>query len=189
MLVDLRLDGIGAGERRVFGHQRSRCAERESGDIPQWLQRGWAHASLGHERVETIEVPLLLGRHPRDELGFRAIPAEHGELAGVDSRRAIFAGLVDPQPRCAVGPPVAGTPPAHRRDAFASRNAIVAAPEREMIAFHPAIEMPRNDHCTSSQRTRGAWVICFRRSAVDAPGCTVAVQTVNPWKILASTPA
>src|SRR4051795_3537268 len=77
MLVDLGLDGIGAGERRLFGHQRSRCAERESGDIPQWLQRGWAHASLRHERVEPVEVPLLLRRHARNELGFRTIPAEH----------------------------------------------------------------------------------------------------------------
>src|SRR3954451_17663788 len=65
MLVDLGFDRIGAGERRLFGHQRSRSAECEPGDVPQGLQRGRAHASLSHKRVETIEVPLFLRRHPR----------------------------------------------------------------------------------------------------------------------------
>ncbi len=52
---------------------------------------------------------------------------------------------------------------------------ISAAPPSDRIAFQPAIEMPRNRNCTSSQRTSGAWVICFRSSAVLAP-LVVAAQ-------------
>jgi len=59
-------------------------------------------------------VPLLLRRHARDELGFGAIAAEHRELAGVDAGRAIFAGLVDAQHRCAIGPPFTGAPSGRR---------------------------------------------------------------------------
>ena len=36
--------------------------------------------------------------------------AEHGELAGIDAGRAIFAGLVDAQHRRDVGARVAGAP-------------------------------------------------------------------------------
>ena len=34
MLVDLGLDSVGAGERRLLGHERGRGAEREAGDVP-----------------------------------------------------------------------------------------------------------------------------------------------------------
>ena len=73
MPVDLGLDRVGAGERRFLRHQRGRRAEREAGDVPQRLKRGRAHPPLGHQRVEALEVPLLLRRHARDQLGFGAI--------------------------------------------------------------------------------------------------------------------
>ena len=59
MAVDLGLDRIGAGERGLFRHQGGGRAEREAGDVPHRLQRGRANAPLGHQLVETLEVPLL----------------------------------------------------------------------------------------------------------------------------------
>ena len=101
MTVDLRLDRIGAGQRRLLRHQSGRRAEREAGDVPQRLKRGRPNPPLGHQRVEALKMPLLLRRHARDQLGFGAVAAQHGELAGVDAGRAIFAGLVDAQHRSA----------------------------------------------------------------------------------------
>ena len=40
MLVDLGLDGIGAGQRRFFGHECGRRAKGEAGDVPHRLQGG-----------------------------------------------------------------------------------------------------------------------------------------------------
>ena len=101
MAIDLGLDGVGAGERGLLGHQRGDCAERKAGDVPHRLKRGRAHPALGHQRIEAVQMALFLRGHARDQLGFRAIAAKHGELAGIDPRRAIFAGLVDAQHRIA----------------------------------------------------------------------------------------
>src|SRR4051794_4030634 len=114
-------------------------------------------------------MPLLLRRHSGDQLGFRAVAAKDGELPGIDPGCAIFAGLVDAQHRGAVRAAVAGAPAGHARRAFHDKARITAAPPSEMIAFHPAMEMPRNDHWTWSQRTIGAWTIARRRSAVLEP--------------------
>ena len=167
--VDFSLDGVGASERRFFGHQRGCCAKRETRDIPQWLERGRANPPFGHQPVEPAEMPLLLSRHSRNELGFRAIGPEHRELSRIDSRRSIFAGLVDPKHRRRVSATISRAPGRHARLPLNDRSRISAAPPSERIAFHPAIEIPRKRNCTSSQRTRGAWVNCFRSSAVLAP--------------------
>src|SRR5438309_1347743 len=131
---------------------------------------------------------LLLSRHPRDQLGFRTIAAEHRELARIDSGCTIFAGLIDAQHRIGVGTSVAGAPAAHARLPRSVSTEISAAPPKESIAFHPAIDMPRKRNCTSSQRTSAAWVICCSSSAV-LPLFDRAVHCVKPSKILASTPA
>ena len=185
MSVDLGLDRVGAGQRRFLGHQRGRRAEREAGDVPQRLERGRAHAPLGHQRVEAVEMPLLLRRHARDQLGFGAIAAgappagrrrsgsRHIRRPGrrAASRRGRGAGRLDASRSW--------------RAALRLRKAISAAPPSERMAFQPAIEMPRNDHCTWSQRTSGV--------AEDVPASgaplPVAVQAVRPSKIPSSTPA
>jgi len=145
-----------------------------------------AHAEI---RPEPVEVPPLLLGHARHQLGFGAIAPKNRQLARVDSRRAIFARLIDAQHRIAVAAPIAWPPAAHPRRRLRLRNRIIAAPLREMMAFHPASEMPRKRYCTSSHRTRGACVICLSRSAVLPPPVIVDVQVVKPSKILASTPA
>ncbi|MBA2771931.1 MAG: disulfide bond formation protein B [Sphingomonas sp.] len=66
--------------------------------------------------------------------------------------------------------------------------AIAAAALKEMMAFHPAREMPRNDHCTWSQRISGTRINCSNSSALLA-ALAVVVQLVTPSKILSSTPA
>jgi hypothetical protein len=57
-----------------------------------------------------------------------------------------------------------------------------------MIAFHPAIEMPKNSNCTWSQRVSGAAMIESSRSAVVPPDA-VLVHWVKPLNTFASTPA
>src|SRR5262249_36317061 len=152
------------------------------------LERGRADAPFAHQMIEALEVPFFLRRHPRDQFGFGAIAPQHGELPGVDPGRAIFAGLVDPQHRGAVGTAIAGAPAAHSFDPFSVRRVMTAAPLSEMIAFQPAIERPRNDHWIWSQRISGAPTICLSSSSVVA-AWAVDVQVVKPSKILSSTPA
>ena len=91
--------------------------KREAGDVPERLEQGRADLPLGHQRVEALEVALFLARHAGDEVRRGRALAEHGELAGVDARRAIFAGLVDAQHRGAVDLAVAGA-----RRSFAARS-------------------------------------------------------------------
>src|SRR5687767_8810053 len=123
---------------------------------------------------------LLLRRHTRDLVRGGRIAGEHRQLPGIDARRAIFAGLVDPQHRFPVEPLVARLP-AH---AFLHASAAIApAPSSEMIAFHPAMEIPTNDHCTWSQRTSGTLIMS---SSVAAP---VVVQRVMPSHQPSPTPA
>src|SRR6476659_3577306 len=188
MAINLGFHRIGAGERRFLRHQRGRRAEREAGDVPQRLERRRAHPAFGDQLVEAGEMAFFLRRHARDELGFRTVAAKDRQLPGVDARRAIFAGLVDAQHGCGVRPPVAGPPAGHARLERRLRRRISAAPPSERMAFHPAIEMPRKRNWTSSQRTKGAWVICLSKSAVLAPFAK-AVHWVKPSKIFASTPA
>src|SRR6478752_8190199 len=108
---------------------------------------------------------LFLRSHARNQLGFGAIAAEHGKLPRVNAGRAIFSGLVDAEHRGAVGQPVTGAPAAHARRPRNVRSRISKAPPSESIAFQPASVMPRKRNCTSSQRTSGACVISFSKSA------------------------
>lgn len=77
--------------------------------------------------------------------------AEHGELAGIDAGRAIFAGLIDAQHGRDVGGSVTRTPGgrcfAHAAFGLRRLSHRIAAAERvETIAFQPAMEMPSHDH-------------------------------------------
>ena len=65
------------------------------------------------------------------------------------------------------------------RGRFRLSHRITNAAASERIAFHPAIEMPRNDHCTSSQRTSGAAMIGLKKSSADA-AADGAVHWVKP---------
>ena len=88
MAVDFGLNGVGARERGLFGHQRCCSTQGKARDVPQRLKRGWPHAPLGHQLIEAGEVPLLLRRHACDQLGFRAVTAKHRQLTGVDLKEA-----------------------------------------------------------------------------------------------------
>ena len=91
--------------------------------------------------------------------------AKHRELAGIDARRAIFAGLVDPHHRCAVG--LGGRRGASRSCARVPCSISQAidrrAAERQdrVPAGHRNAE--EGDHCTWSQRTSGAFMICVEQ--------------------------
>ena len=65
---------------------------------------------------------------------------------------------------------------------------IINAEQSERIAFHPAIEMPRNDHWISSQRISGVAITDFNISST-LPPAALEVHWVKPSKYLSSTPA
>ena len=94
--VDLGLDRVGAGKRCFLRHQRGRRTEREPGNVPQGLEQGRANATLDHQMVEAVQVPLFLRRHAGHQLRFRTIGPQHRKLARIDAGGAIFACLVDP---------------------------------------------------------------------------------------------
>src|SRR3546814_9570610 len=109
--------------------------------------------------------------------------------------RAIFAGLIDADHGVLVGAAVTGTPARGRRSyAVAGRgrlrlsHRITNADEIDNNAFQPAIEMPRNDHWTWSQRISGVAMILASRSALDPPDIE-AVHAVMPSNTPISTPA
>ena len=90
--------------------QGRRRAQRVAGNRPEGLEEGRADAALGEQGVEMGEMDLLLRGHAGDDRGGFVAVAEHGELAGIDAGRAIFAGLVDAQHRRGVGARLAGAP-------------------------------------------------------------------------------
>ena len=148
--VDFGLDCFGAGHRRFLANQRRSSTQRKAGNPPDRLEQGWAHSPLRHQLVEPLEVTLLLHRHSRHSLRRGRIGTQYGELAGIYSGRAIFACLVDTKHGGAVRSPLPWPPRAgHRaRPDVSVSQTTATAPESEMIAFQPAMEMPRNDHWT-----------------------------------------
>src|SRR5436190_498469 len=197
MGVDLVLDRGGASHGRLRAHERGGGAQRMAGDRPEWLQDGRADAARREQVVKMLQMLLFLRGHAADLAGERMVLAEHGELAGIDAGRAIFPGLVDAQHRGGVGPRVTGAPGGRRRAHMAAgvaafgflklNHRITNAEDREMIAFHPAIEMPNNDHCTSSQRTIGRLKTWFNMSSAEP--ARAAVHWVAPGSSLSSMPA
>ena len=97
MAVDFRLDGIGAGHCSPLAYQRCCGTKRESRNTPQGLQRGRADPSVGHQPVETFEMASFLCRHAGNLVSCGGAPAKDCQLPGIDSRRAIFTGLIDAQ--------------------------------------------------------------------------------------------
>ena len=93
LLYDV-LDRDRAGHCRALAEQGAGGAEREAGGVPDRRQRGRPHAPFDDQPVEGLEMLLFLFGHPADRLADRAV-AEHGKLAGIDARRAVFAGMVD----------------------------------------------------------------------------------------------
>ena len=130
---------------------------------------------------------LLLRGHAGDQLRGRRVASQHRELAGIDARRAIFAGLIDAEHRSAIGAPVAGAPAAGAMGlslaALLQRQHRRSSPRRRATgsrSSRPA-KCRRRRHCTWSQRTSGAFMICIEQSAMVAPP-PVAVQVVKPFE-------
>ena len=63
--------------------------------VPDRLEQGRADAPLRDHRVETAAVLAFLRGHRGDAARGGNMAAHHGELAGIDARRAIFTRLVD----------------------------------------------------------------------------------------------
>ena len=95
MLGNDFLDRHRAGHGRPRPQQGAGRPQGETGGMPQGGQQGRAHAALDDEAVETRQMLLFLRRHLGDRRGARAA-AEDRELAGVDPRGAVFAGVIDP---------------------------------------------------------------------------------------------
>ena len=168
--VDLGLDRDGARHRRLRPEQRRADAERIARDVPQRVEQGRPDAAAGDEVVEHREVARLLVLHPRDRGGDRAAPAHDGELAGIDPRRAVLAGVVD----------------ADHRLGRISHSA--APPIRvEKIALYPAIETPNRLHAAASQRIIGVASADVMKSVPAAK--VVPVHACGPAHQWYSTPA
>ncbi len=93
VVVDRLLHRHRARHRRARAHGGGERAEGEAGDVPQRQQGGRAHAALGDEAGEGVEVHLLLLLHVADR-GLVPGAAQHGELALIDALGAILAGVV-----------------------------------------------------------------------------------------------
>ena len=164
MAIDFGFDCVRAGHRSSFADERSCRAERKASHTPEGLERRRTNPSLSHQLVEPIEVPMFLGRHSRDLMGGRAASPKNCQLAGVYAGGPIFACLVNAQHRRPVGPTFSG-PPAAGHAFFLASKAITAAPPRERTAFQAAMERPRNDHWTWSQRIKGTLKMSCRLAA------------------------
>ena len=172
MLVDLRLDGGCAGHSRIGSYQGRDCAERMTCHVPERLEQGWPHSAVRQQLVEMVQVALLLDRHSRNCSRGRVARPKHRQLAGVDPGGSVFPGLVHSKHRGHVWALVTGAPPGDRAVGSQIRafgrlrlNHNINKPNpMEMIAFHPAMEMPRNENCTSSQRMRGRAMMSARTS-------------------------
>src|SRR6478735_8582419 len=98
---------------------------------------------------------LLVG-HARDRARRLGAIAHYRELAGIDSRCAKLAGLVDADHGRGGFAPVAGPPAFHTRSRLPASAKMMTAAPNEMIALNPASEIPANLHCATSQRMIGA---------------------------------
>ena len=184
MLVDDLLDRDGAGHRRLLAEQRRRRAEREAGDVPERRQQ--RSAARGARRAGASKAARwrFSCSAMRADRARRAAAPEHRELALIDARRAVFAGMVDADHRArpssrrrrvagqAMGGARRCVMRAHRRrrcraqgaDADSRRSA------SEASRFQPASDTPNNDHAAASQRTGCVPRICaFSSSIVVAP--------------------
>ena len=93
MRVDRLLDRDGAGHRRAFAHRRGRRAKREPDHVPERQHRGGPHPAPHHQLREPIQMLLLLRLHLAQRVRAVGTP-QHRELAGIDARGAVFAGMV-----------------------------------------------------------------------------------------------
>src|SRR5215831_13947753 len=160
------------------------------------MEEGRQYPALAQQRLEARKVALLGLRHAADLVGATA-PPEHVELALIDARRPVFAGVVDAQhPRDLLGR-VAVSGKA-LRPAFAHamprripaprcgrRNRLKAARQPAVIAsearrFQPASETPHSDHAGSSQLTGiRPRIRAFKASTVSA-AVALPVQASGP---------
>src|SRR3546814_20683916 len=78
MLVDLGLDGGGAGHGGLWSHQRGGRPKRMAGDLPERLEQGRTDAAVGDQPVEFLQVALLLGGHSRDRANRKRVVEGRG---------------------------------------------------------------------------------------------------------------
>src|SRR3990167_3620559 len=180
MAVDFGLDGCGARHCGARSHRGGHRAERKTCDVPEGLEGGRPHPALDDHRVEEFPVPLFLFGHMRDFARHRVAVAHHRELAGIDARRAIFAGLVDADHRC-------GALASHAADVVFRRSKVktIAAAPSEKIALKPASEMPSSVHWAVSQRISGAFMIASSDTGPADPAAQGVIPSQKPY----STPA
>jgi len=100
VLLDHRLDRLGAGVGGLLAHQRRRRAEREAGRAPQRRHQRRPHLAFGQDLVEGGQMLGLVRLHllqlPGDAvLAGRAV--QHRPLAAIDVHGGQLAGVIDPQ--------------------------------------------------------------------------------------------
>ena len=177
MAVDLGLDRVGAGHRGFLGHQRGRRAEREAGDVPDRLEQRSGAPGARPSTRRNARGGAPPGRHPRDQRARRANPCR-APRAG--RHRSGSRHIRRPGRRAAstrVDARFARAPAVMRVRFMPRRRAMAAAPPSERIAFHPAIEIPRSDHCTWSQRING---VAMMSSRLVAPPVGAGRQPLEP---------
>ena len=196
VLVDDLLDRDGARHSGALAQERRRGTEGITGNCPQWVEGRRTRPPHDQQLVEPAEMAFLGLCHPADLAG-AAAASEHVELTFINPRRAVLAGVVDPQHArdllgwIAISGQALWVRFAHaiprrippRREGRRSREkAARQLPPitKEASRFHPASEMPQIDQAGSSQRT-GIWprMRAFSASTVSA-AVAAPVQALGP---------
>ena len=103
MGVDRFLDRDGAGHGGLFAHGGGHGAQCKAREVPERQQGRRAHAAVGDQCLEGVEVDLFLIAHVADQIAFVAAP-QHRKLPGVNARRAVLSGVIDADhPLCRAG--------------------------------------------------------------------------------------
>lgn len=91
--VDRLLDGHRAGHRCALAQRGRHRAKCEPGKMPKRQHRRRPDAAACDQVGEPVEMLLLLRLHLTQHRRLFAT-AKHGELAGIDTRRAVFASMI-----------------------------------------------------------------------------------------------
>src|SRR5690554_5956014 len=171
VLVDNLLYRHGAGHGGTLTHERRRRTKGKTREVPDRLQEGGADAALRQHFVKMPQMLEFLFQHVLQEGALVGSPHDC-ELTFIDAARAILAGMIDAEQlgHALLPIQIAWTVGAGARLLWCARvlvlhadlqkrpptePSVTTARPRDSRKLYPAIDIPRNDQGTSSQRTTG----------------------------------
>src|SRR5690606_30462538 len=199
VLFDDALHRLGAGMGGALAEQGGAGPDGEAGQPPDGGERGGPHAPLGQQAVEPRPMlgllALHLGQLAGDPLAARRI-AEHRPLAAVDVHGAELAGVVDPQDfgHSRLPGALAGTGRDRlvghlRLHSLLAARKLRPASTREIKAFQPAIDSPRNTQAALSHDGSSTASPASRAPMSSSLTTPPGAQAAGPGQNFHSTPA